>query len=66
MRDFFKDDFVMKQIPRAPKHLCHLQKQAFSKTASLLLLCKTVRGEITCTKGEGLSQKERLLMAKLC
>ena len=62
MRDVFKDNFPTKRTPRAPKHLCQLPQQAFSKTASLWLLCKIVRGELTCTKGGVLSKMERFLM----
>ena len=61
MRDFFKDNFVMKRIHRAPKNLCQLSQHAFSKTVQLWTLCRTVRGKITRTKGGVLSQKERCL-----
>ena len=57
MRDFFKDNFVMKRIHRAPKNLCQLSQHAFSKTVQLWSLCRTVRGEITCTKGVVLSKE---------
>ena len=66
MRDFFKDNSPIKRTPRAPKNLCQLSQHAFSKTVQLWSLCRTVRGESTCTKGGVLSQKQRFLMAKLC